>query len=47
LVVVCFGWKLLSEEMVKQCYVWLENVKEALLMIANVEIPQTPPPPNP
>jgi len=45
LVVVCFGWKLLSEEMVKQCYVWLEHVKEALLMIANVEVPQTPPPP--
>jgi type III secretion protein T len=42
LVVVCFGWKLFSEELVKQCYYWLDAVKEALLMIANVEVPQPP-----
>jgi type III secretory pathway component EscT len=34
LVVVCFGWKLFGEELVHQCFLWLETVKEALLMIA-------------
>jgi type III secretion protein T len=38
LVVVCFGWKLFSEELVKQCFKWLGVVKEALLMIAETNL---------
>lgn len=34
LTVVCIGWRLFSEEMVRQVYKWLEAVKEALLMMA-------------
>lgn len=33
LVVVCFGWRLFSEELVRQCYMWLEEVKNVLLML--------------
>ncbi|MBA3815078.1 MAG: flagellar biosynthetic protein FliR [Parachlamydiaceae bacterium] len=34
LTVVCFGWRLFSEELIKQCYKWLEATKQALLLIA-------------
>jgi type III secretory pathway component EscT len=34
LAVVCFGWRLFSEELVRQCYKWLEATKQALLLIA-------------
>jgi len=34
LVVVCFGWKLFSEELVRQCYLWLDTVKTLLQMIS-------------
>lgn len=37
LTVVCFGWRLFSEELIRQCYKWLDAVKDALLMIARVE----------
>lgn len=37
LTVVCFGWRLFSEELIRQCYKWLDAVKQALLMIAAVE----------
>ncbi len=37
LTVVCVGWRLFSEEVIRQCYKWLDSVKEALLMIATVE----------
>ena len=39
LVVVCFGWKLFGEELVRQCFIWLDTVKNALLMIAGVNLP--------
>lgn len=38
LTVVCFGWKLFSEEMIRQCYKWLDAVKDALVMISAVEL---------
>jgi type III secretion protein T len=34
LAVVCFGWRLFSEELIRQCYKWLEATKQALLLIA-------------
>lgn len=34
LAVVCFGWRLFSEELVRQCYKWLEATKQALLLLA-------------
>lgn len=37
LTVVCFGWKLFSEELVHQSYKWLDAVKQALITIATVE----------
>lgn len=37
LTVVCFGWKLFSEELVRQSYKWLEAVKQALLAMAIIE----------
>jgi len=33
LVVVCFGWKLFTEECIKQCYKWLDTVKAAILIL--------------
>jgi type III secretion protein SpaR/YscT/HrcT len=39
LTVVCFGWRLFSEELVKLCYRWLETVKEVLLMMAATQPP--------
>lgn len=44
LVVVCFGWKLFGEELVRQCFKWLDVVKETLLMIAGTNL-QPPAPP--
>lgn len=41
LTVVCLGWKLFNEELVKQCYEWIEAVKQALIYIAGVEVPTT------
>jgi len=38
LAVVCFGWKVFSEELVHQCYKWLDTVKSVMLMISS----QTP-----
>lgn len=40
LVVVCFGWKLFNEELIRQCYRWLDTIKQVLIMIATVELPQ-------
>lgn len=34
LVVVCFGWKLFSEEMVKQAYGWLDAINATINMLA-------------
>jgi type III secretion protein T len=34
LTVICLGWKLFSEELIRQCYRWLETVKEILVMMA-------------
>lgn len=34
LAVICFGWRLFSEELINQCYKWLEATKQALLLIA-------------
>lgn len=33
LVVVCFGWKLFNEELIKQCYAWLDMVNRAMIFI--------------
>jgi len=35
LVVVCFGWKLFNEELVRQCYLWLDSVKNLLISMAS------------
>lgn len=35
LAVVCFGWRLFSDELIHQCYVWLEVVKNVLVMIVS------------
>lgn len=35
LVVICFGWKLFAEEMVRQAYMWLDTVNSALTMMVN------------
>jgi Type III secretory pathway, component EscT len=37
LAVVCIGWRLFNEELVKQCYLWLSNLSDALSMMANAE----------
>lgn len=42
LLVVCFGWKLFSEELVRQCFKWLELVRQALVMIAGTGTAQGP-----
>ncbi len=41
LVVICFGWKLFNEELVKQCYAWIDTVKKALIYMAGLELPNT------
>lgn len=38
LVVITFGWKLFNEEVVRQCFAWLEKIKEVLLMISGTQI---------
>lgn len=38
LVVVCFGWKLFNEELIRQCFKWLNIVTETLLMITSKQI---------
>jgi len=35
LAVVCFGWKLFSEELVRQCYKWLDSIRDILMMITS------------
>lgn len=37
LAVVCFGWKLFNEEVIRQTYMWLEKIKEVLLMISGAQ----------
>lgn len=34
LVVVCFGWRLFSEELARQCHKWLDTVTEVLKMVS-------------
>lgn len=34
LVVVCFGWKLFNEEVIRQCYMWLDQIREVLVAFA-------------
>lgn len=34
LTVVCVGWRLFSEELVRQCYKWLDAVKSVLMMMS-------------
>jgi type III secretion protein T len=41
LVVICVGWKLFSEEMVRQTYQWLDTVTNTLSMMVN-PIPPSP-----
>lgn len=36
LAVVCIGWRLFSEEIVRQAYIWLGKVTDALTMMAGV-----------
>lgn len=43
LVVVCFGWKLFSEEMVKQTYGWLNTVSSVINMFVEPTAPNPPP----
>lgn len=47
LVVVCFGWKLFNEEVIRQSYKWLDQIKEVLMIFAatDASLPTTPPPP--
>lgn len=37
LVVVCFGWRLFSEEMVRQAYQWLDMIANTLSMFASAQ----------
>lgn len=39
LVVICFGWKLFSEEMVRQAYQWLDAISNTLMMMAHPDTP--------
>lgn len=39
LAVVCIGWRLFNEELVRQCYKWLDFMKDMLLKIATAEFP--------
>jgi len=39
LAVVCFGWRLFSEEMVRQMYGWLDVIKNILTMFAGKGVP--------
>lgn len=34
LTVICVGWRLFSEELIRQCYKWLEAVKSVLMMMS-------------
>lgn len=36
LAVICFGWRLFAEELIHQSYVWLETVKDVLVMIVSL-----------
>ena len=38
LVIICFGWRLFAEEMVRQAYAWLGTVNDALSMMASTEM---------
>lgn len=35
LVVVCFGWRLFNDELIRQLYKWLDTLKETLMMMAS------------
>ena len=37
LLVVCFGWRLFTEEIVRQCYKWLDAIRDVLVMMATAE----------
>jgi type III secretion protein T len=37
LLVICVGWKLFSEELIRQCYKWLEITKDTLIMMTAAE----------
>lgn len=41
LTVVCFGWRLFSEEMVRQMYGWLETIEKILSMFGGVGVPKS------
>ncbi len=40
LVVVCFGWKLFNEELVRQCYKWLDAVNDVLKTFSAYQTPK-------
>lgn len=42
LAVICFGWRLFAEELVRQSYNWLNLIAEVLRMIAGIETPLAP-----
>lgn len=37
LVVICFGWKLFAEEMVRQVYMWLDTINTTLKMMLSAD----------
>ncbi len=39
LTVVCFGWRVFTEELIRQCYKWLDIVKQTLVMITVGDAP--------
>jgi type III secretion protein T len=41
LAVVCFGWRLFSEEMVRQLYGWLGTIEKILSMLGGVGVPKS------
>jgi type III secretion protein T len=41
LVVVCFGWRLFSEEMVRQTYGWLDTITSVINMFSTSSAPHT------
>lgn len=43
LVVVCFGWKLFNDELIKQCYAWLDTVNQAMAFIGGTKAPHITP----
>lgn len=39
LVIVCFGWKLFNEALIKQCYAWLDTVDQAIAFLGGGHAP--------